>query len=634
MFELRDRDGFARLGRLTTPHGMVETPTLLPVVHPDPGRQGIPPGELFDRFGVRMAITSSYLLFRDPVLRPRAEELGLHRFLGFPGALMTDSGAFQQHSEGNVTVAPEEILSFQSRVGSDVATVLDIFGEPQDPWDRAHAAVEETLRRAREAREHRSPSLLAVPVQGGLHPDLRARSAREGAPLADIQALGGIVPLLERYRFRELVQVLAAVRPHLAPEKPVHLFGVGHPMLFALGALWGGDLFDSASYHKFALRDTLLFPEGSLPLSEVQEEVCGCGLCREIALTELSRRPVEERQLHLARHNLDQCLREIARVRQAIRDGTLWELAERRAGGHPALYEALEATDAAGALFLPVEPYSRRTFRFVSPLSLGRPALLRWGQGLERYGAGRGPRRRVRARPLSPEALRAAPGLGQEGPEDPTLWVVPTALGEVPLELTEVYPVGPSLLPAAPRAELSSPEASPPPSAEPIALADAWALRHVLGLLEWVWGRSLRERLVRERLRPVHSRATGRLRRVLKDGASLLEVGLDGLPHLTFQGGAFLKTYLPYPSGRVVASAEASAFVAEGRSLFSRHVREADPGLVPGSPVLVVDSSDRLLAVGRALLAAGEMARWQRGPAVRVSAHAPGAGPGGPGLGT
>ena len=630
MFELRDRDGFGRLGRLTTPHGLVETPALLPVVHPDPGRQGIPPGELFDRFGVRMAITSSYLLYRDPGLRARAEELGLHRFLGFPGALMTDSGAFQQHSEGTVAVTPEEILRFQSRVGSDVATVLDIFGEPQDPWDRASFAVEETLRRAREARELRSGSLLAVPVQGGLHPDLRARSARESAPWSDIQAVGGIVPLLERYRFRELVQVLAAVRPHLAPEKPVHLFGVGHPMLFALGALWGGDLFDSASYHKFALRDTLLFPEGSLPLSEVQEEVCGCALCREVPLNELSRRPVEERQLHLARHNLDQCLREIARVRQAIRDGTLWELAERRAGGHPALYEALEATNAAGPLFLPVEPYSRRTFRFVSPLSLSRPALLRCTRGLERYGRERSPRHRIRARPLSPEALQSAPPLGPEGPEDPTLWVVPTALGEVPLELTEVYPIGPSLLPAAPRGEPGSPPAAPPGPDEASLRADAWTRRHVAGLVEWVWGRELRERLAKERLRPVHSRATGRLRRVLKDGVSVLEVGLDGLPHLTFQGGTFLRARLPYPTGRVVASEEASAFVAEGRSLFSRHVREADPQLVPGSPVLVVDLSDRLLAVGQALLASMEMARWQRGPAVRVSAHAPPPGSGGP----
>jgi 7-cyano-7-deazaguanine tRNA-ribosyltransferase len=622
VFELRDRDGFARLGRLTTPHGLVETPALLPVVHPDPDRQGIPPGELFDRFGVRMAISSSYLLFRDAALRARAEALGLHRFLGFPGAIMTDSGAFQQHSEGSVTVSPAEILRFQTQVGSDVATVLDVFGEPGDSRDRARSAVEETLRRAREARELRGSSLLAVPVQGGLHPDLRAWSAREGAPLADVQAVGGIVPLLERYRFPELVRVLAAVRPHLAPEKPVHLFGVGHPMLFSLGALWGGDLFDSSSYHKFALRDTLLFPEGSLPLSEVKEEICGCALCREMPLATLSQRPLRERQLHLTRHNLDQCLREIARVRQAIRDGTLWELAERRTGGHPALYDALEATEGAGAVFLPVEPYSRRAFRYVSPLSLGRPTILRWSVALERYTRGRGPRFRVRPRPLSPQALRTAPSLGPEGAEDPTLWVVQTLLGEVPLELTEVYPVGPSLLRAGLRSDPPLPEAPAGIPTGPVDPSEAWTRRHVHGLLEWVWGRTLRERLVGEDLRPVHSRTTGRLRRVLKDGSSLLEVGLDGLPHLTFQGGSFLRPHLPYPAGRVVAAEEAAAFVAEGRSLFSRHVLEVDPETVPGSPVLVVDASDRLLAVGRAMLSSGEMSRWARGVAVRVTAHA------------
>ncbi|HKV89778.1 MAG TPA: tRNA guanosine(15) transglycosylase TgtA, partial [Thermoplasmata archaeon] len=335
-FELLGRDGLARLGRLATPHGPIETPALLPVVHPDPTRQPVAPRELRRRFGLGAVITSSYIIWRTPPLATVAEERGVHGLLDFDGPVMTDSGAFQQHAYGHVEVTPDQILAFQGRIGTDIATVLDVFIEPDAPRLVAEEGVRETSARATRARAGRA-GLLAVPVQGGLDAELRRQSAAAASSTGDVLAVGGVVPLMERYRFADLARVLIAARPGLAPEGVVHLFGTGHPMTFAFAALFGVDLFDSSAYLKFARRGIVMFPEGSVALDDLEENVCRCVLCDEVPLTQLRRRPPPERERRLAEHNLLLCAEEIARVRQAIRDGTIWELAERRSTGHPAL---------------------------------------------------------------------------------------------------------------------------------------------------------------------------------------------------------------------------------------------------------------------------------------------------------
>ena len=271
-FELIERDGLGRIGRFETPHGTMGTPALLPVVHPDPQRQPIPPAEMRERLGVEAVITSSYIIWRTPPLRAAASAEGVHRLLRFNGPVMTDSGAFQQHAYGSVEVGPEEILEFQARIGSDIATVLDDFTEPEAEHAEAEASLATTLDRARAARTARS-GLLAVPVQGGIHPDLRARSAAAASELGDVLAVGGVVPLLEQYRFVELARALVAARPTLSPGAPVHLFGTGHPMTFAFAALFGVDLIDSSAYHKFARRGSLLFPEGTVALDDLRDPV-------------------------------------------------------------------------------------------------------------------------------------------------------------------------------------------------------------------------------------------------------------------------------------------------------------------------------------------------------------------------
>ena len=210
-FELRERDGLARIGRFPTPHGMVETPALFPVVHPDPSRQPIPRARSAGGSTRRGDHERLHHVANTP-LREIAEAKGIHALLGFDGPVMTDSGAFQQHAYGHVEVSDEAIFSFQRRIGSDIATVLDEFTEPDAPLEAAQRSLETTTERARRARGlHKG--LLAVPVQGGLHATLRFRSASEASEIGDVLAVGGVVPLMERSRFADLARVLIAVRP-------------------------------------------------------------------------------------------------------------------------------------------------------------------------------------------------------------------------------------------------------------------------------------------------------------------------------------------------------------------------------------------------------------------------------------
>src|SRR3989442_13884552 len=123
MFEVRERDGLARIGVLETAHGRVATPTLAPVVNPN--RPIIPPGELATRFGAQILITNAYILGRSPA-RDAIGRDGIHKFLGFPGAVMTDYGAFQSHVYGDVDVTKAEVIAFQKAIQADLGPMLDV----------------------------------------------------------------------------------------------------------------------------------------------------------------------------------------------------------------------------------------------------------------------------------------------------------------------------------------------------------------------------------------------------------------------------------------------------------------------------------------------------------------------------
>src|SRR5213594_4063378 len=362
---------------METAHGSVSTPVLLPVVNPN--RPIIPAKDFADRFRAEILITNAYILGKSPdreaVLRD-----GVHRFLGFPGAVMTDSGAFQSHVYGDVDVTNAEVIGFQKEIGADLGTMLDPFSEPFHDHARAAADVEETIRRAKEADSIRGEMALVGAVQGGLHTDLRERCARAVSALGvSVCAIGGVVPLLESYRFRDLVRVIVASKKGLDPSKPVHLFGAGHPLAFPLAVLLGCDLFDSASYAKYARDGRMLFPDGTRRASEVRESGCLCPVCTAHGIGEMA-----AEETLLAENNLHACFGAIREVRQAIGEGDLWGLAERRARAHPALLDAVRELRRHNEFLEEFEPISRRgALSYVGPETAHPPILHRFRRRLQ-----------------------------------------------------------------------------------------------------------------------------------------------------------------------------------------------------------------------------------------------------------
>ena len=126
MFEINKRDGLARLGKIKTPHGVLETPTLLPVVNPKILTLSM---QELAECGAQGIITNSYIIYKNPGLKKKAMAEGIHAMLGWEGPIMTDSGTFQSHVYGEIDMEPDVILDFQKKMGVDIGTVLDVFTE-------------------------------------------------------------------------------------------------------------------------------------------------------------------------------------------------------------------------------------------------------------------------------------------------------------------------------------------------------------------------------------------------------------------------------------------------------------------------------------------------------------------------
>src|SRR3989441_8517637 len=222
MFEVRERDGLARIGVLEPARGRVATPDLASIVNPN--RPIIPPRDLATRFGAQILITNAYILGKSPG-RDAIVRVGIHQFLGFPGAVMTDSGAFQSHVYGDVDVTNAEVMAFQKAIHADFGTMLDVFSEPGHDHNRAAKDVDETLRRAQEAVSLRGEMALVGAVQGGLHADLRERCARSVSSLdVAVCAIGGGGSLPEAYPVPGLGRLLIAAEEGPAPLKAGPLF--------------------------------------------------------------------------------------------------------------------------------------------------------------------------------------------------------------------------------------------------------------------------------------------------------------------------------------------------------------------------------------------------------------------------
>ncbi len=431
LFEARDWDAAGRIGRLSVPRAgvTVETPTIMPVVNPH--IQTIPPRELADRFGAQILITNSYILHGSDDLREEALDRGLHDLLDFPGAIMTDSGSFQLSEYGEIDVTSEEILAFQREIGSDIATPVDIPTAPDTEREAAEIELETTQERLERASEFGSGEmLLSAPVQGSTYPDLRETAGEHAAGTGlDVFPVGAVVPLMNEYRYGDMVDVVTAAKRGLGPAAPVHLFGAGHPMMFALAVAMGCDLFDSAAYAIYARDGRYLTVRGTEHLEDLDYFPCSCPVCVEHTPEEVEAHGQQERLL--SEHNLHVTFGEIRRIKAAIREGNLLELVETRARGHPAMLDGYRALLAHSEQLERTDPASKSTFFYLSGESARRPEVLRHHRRLERLSV--------------PDSLLFAAGPTETAIEADEVWTVRPPFGPVPPELSETYPANAEL---------------------------------------------------------------------------------------------------------------------------------------------------------------------------------------------
>jgi len=263
-FHIHARDGDARTGEITTPRGTIRTPAFMPVGTAATVKAMFP--ETVREAGADIILGNTYHL----MLRPGAERVarlgGLHKFMNWPGPILTDSGGFQvmslaklltlsedgvtfqSHIDGSThLLTPERAVEIQCLLGSDIQMQLDEC--PPYPCTREDvaSAVELSLRwaeRAQEAFAKRAApghALFGI-VQGGVHPDLRAHSAKALVAM-DLPgyAVGGLAvgegPDL-------MLETLAQTTPHLPAEKPRYLMGVGTPLDIVEAVARGVDMFD------------------------------------------------------------------------------------------------------------------------------------------------------------------------------------------------------------------------------------------------------------------------------------------------------------------------------------------------------------------------------------------------------
>ncbi|MGH2987832.1 MAG: tRNA guanosine(34) transglycosylase Tgt [Solirubrobacterales bacterium] len=373
-FEIDARDGAARSGRLLTSHGSVSTPAFIPLA--TRGAVRTLSMDETERLGFELILGNTFHLFLAPGAERIAELGGLHRFIGWQRALITDSGGFQVFSlaHGNVAdeikgrrggsgsgggvleisergvafrsyldgserfMGPEESMAVQAALGSDIALTFDEctpYHAERDYTARSTERTHRWLGRCLDWHGEHGPATQAVfgIVQGGVHEDLRRASA-EAVAAAEVDglAIGGT---LGRDK-PQMHGVLEMTAPMLPPAAPKHLLGIGEPDDLLVGIGLGIDLFDCAVPTRLARHGMALAP---LPQQRFRFDVarsafatdpaplvegCPCPVCARHSRAYLhylarAEEPTAGRLLTL--HNLTFLERLVAGARAAIRAG-------------------------------------------------------------------------------------------------------------------------------------------------------------------------------------------------------------------------------------------------------------------------------------------------------------------------
>jgi len=317
-FQVESQRGCARAGRLITPHGEVETPVFMPV-----GTLASVKGvsqDILEELGVQILLGNTYHLY----LRPGVEQVrklgGLHRFMAWPRAILTDSGGFQVFSltdlrkvtEEGVTFrshldgsshffSPESAMDAQIGLGADIIMAFDECTEYPADRERMRASMELTLRWAERSKKHFEEHKDEVPwrnhvgtaaqslfgiVQGGMDRQLRRESAERTIAIGfPGYAIGGLSVGEPRALTREVVE---STLEHLPADKPRYLMGVGTPEEIVEYANLGVDMMDCVLPTRAARHGLLFTSQGKITIKQARyagdeaalDPNCGCRVCQ------------------------------------------------------------------------------------------------------------------------------------------------------------------------------------------------------------------------------------------------------------------------------------------------------------------------------------------------------------------
>jgi queuine tRNA-ribosyltransferase len=345
----------ARLGRLTTPHGVIDTPAFMPV-----GTAATVKAQTqadLESLGVQILLSNTYHLYLRPGHELIREMGGLHSFMSWPRAILTDSGGYQvfslselrkitdegvtfrSHLDGSMHfLSPEKALEIEIALGADIIMVLDECIEAPSTEQRTREAAARTLDWARRSREYFAKhgdskrQMLFGIVQGGTYPELR----RENADALVEQnfsgyAIGGLAVGESHGVTCEMTRTAAS---RLPADRPRYLMGVGRPEQLTDYVALGIDMMDCVLPTRSARHGCLYTSEGRLLIKNSRysndsrpiDEKCGCAVCRRYSRAYL-------RHLYLANetlaailnthHNIYFYLDIMRGIREAIRFGKL-----------------------------------------------------------------------------------------------------------------------------------------------------------------------------------------------------------------------------------------------------------------------------------------------------------------------
>ena len=349
-----DGSSHARLGRVTTPHGAFDTPAFMPV-----GTQGTIKGVLPDHVaatGSQIILANTYHLMLRPGERVVAELGDLHRFMAWPGPILTDSGGFQvfsladinkitedcvtfkSHIDGSIIqLTPQRSIAVQNALGADIIMAFDECPAAGAPAEYHQAAVARTVRWAEQCRlAHQRPDEQALfgIVQGGTDLALRLRCAQH---LIEMDfpgyAIGG---LAVGEGFEAMKTVLESVTPALPDAKPRYLMGVGFPRDIVAAIACGVDMFDCVMPTRNGRNAYAFTAGGPLRLRNSGltrdpgpiEEGCDCYACRTFTRGAIRHFFFAGEMLGpvlVSVHNIRFYQRLMADIRRSIADRRFWQ---------------------------------------------------------------------------------------------------------------------------------------------------------------------------------------------------------------------------------------------------------------------------------------------------------------------